>query len=393
MRILSIGFVRELWLPPGEMPGDTGPRLAHYATRLDAYHVLVPTLATGVTGRRPIGSGFWAEAVPGRTAADLLVRTAWAAVREGRRIGAEAVQAQDPVHSGLPAFIAARALGVPVNLCVYGTNPFDAHWVATTRLNRATAPLSRALLRRADGVQADGSETARSLVANGIAPERVALKPMIPTNLDAFFEARPDPSVRAALLGIAGADAPGDALIGLFVGRLVPQKHLALLVEVLDATRTRLPNLRIALVGEGPDRAAIETFARERGVGERLIWLGPRAHGALPDLMAAADVFVLPSNYEGFARVLMEAGAAGLPIVTTQVSGADDAVVDGVTGHIVPVGDAGAVASALASLADDSERRRMGEAGRTHLRTVAARYGSLDVQLDIWRDLIARSRS
>lgn len=387
MRVLSIGFVRELWLPPDQRPGDTLQRLAHYATRLDAYRVLVPTRSRDVVGEVDLGNGGRASPVTASTTPGLVMQVVRAALREGRAMRPDVIQAQDPVHSGLPAYIAARHLGVPVNLCVYGTNPFDTNWQATTRLNRWTTPLAQALLRRADGVQVDGSETARSLAAHGINARRIVLKPMVPVNIDAFFRACSTDEARRRLVG-------GDAaaFVALFVGRFVPQKHLRLLVDVLVRTAEVAPQLRMALIGDGPERAVVEAEAAARGVADRLVWIGPIGHDALPSWMASADAFVLPSNYEGFARVLMEAAAAARPIVSTRVSGADDAVIDGETGTLVPVGDAAAFAAALLALVFDPVRgRRQGEAGREHLRTVAARYGDLDAQLDLWRDLVARS--
>jgi glycosyltransferase involved in cell wall biosynthesis len=121
-------------------------------------------------------------------------------------------------------------------------------------------------------------------------------------------------------------------------------------------------------------------------------WLGARPHAEVARVMAACDLFCLPSRYEGYARVLMEAAAAGLPVVTTDVSGSDDAVKSGLSGLIVPVGDAAALRAALeALLADPARAREMGLRGQAHMREAAARHASPRRQIEIWEELVRRA--
>ena len=117
-----------------------------------------------------------------------------------------------------------------------------------------------------------------------------------------------------------------------------------------------------------------------------MLWTGSVSHADLPAVLAACDLFVLPSAYEGFPRVLMESASAGLPIVTTEVSGSDDAVVEGETGFVVPIGDAAAFADRVERVCADPERaRRMGAAGRERMAALLARYADPRLQVDIWR--------
>ncbi|HEX8680357.1 MAG TPA: glycosyltransferase, partial [Chthoniobacterales bacterium] len=108
---------------------------------------------------------------------------------------------------------------------------------------------------------------------------------------------------------------------------------------------------------------------------------------------AEADIFVLTSDYEGYPRVLMEAAAAALPIVTTEVSGADEAVRDCASGYIVPVRDAHAAAHKLAELINAPElRARMGPAGREHIRKQLDPKSNAPAQFAIWQRVVHRSR-
>ena len=304
--------------------------------------------------------------------------------RLAREQAFDLVQSQDPVFTGSVGDRLSRAFRLPHNVCVYGANPFDAHWVTESVWTRVAAPIGRRVLRRADGAQVDGSRTRRSLIEAGLADARVAIKPMVPQDLETFFEAVPDASLREELTAGGRFDR-----LALFVGRLAPQKDVPLLLDAVAGLRARHPGLRVVCIGEGPERRRLEEHAHPCRARRGLA--GRPSPSDVARVMAACDVLVLPSRYEGFARVLMEAAAAGLPIVTADVSGADDAVRDGDTGRIVPVGDTAALSAAIAELMADPERARdMGRRGRSRMREVAARHASPRRQIEIWEDLVRR---
>jgi glycosyltransferase involved in cell wall biosynthesis len=145
------------------------------------------------------------------------------------------------------------------------------------------------------------------------------------------------------------------------VGRLKAPKDFLTLVRAVSA----LPegSSEALIVGEGPDRPRLEEEIRSLGLGERVRLLGERHD--VPELLADADVFVLSSSSEGLPVSVLEAMAAGLPVVASRVGGVAELVVDGETGILVRPGDASALAAALSSLiADPAERRRLGAAGR-----------------------------
>jgi glycogen(starch) synthase len=131
----------------------------------------------------------------------------------------------------------------------------------------------------------------------------------------------------------------------LFVGRLAPQKGVRALVEA--AALIENPSARVLLVGDGPEREALEREARRIGVGDRVRFLGFFAHDRLPAAMAHADVLVLPSLYEELGTVLLEAMYAGLPIVASRTGGIPDVIEDGSNGLLVPPGDPEALARAI----------------------------------------------
>jgi glycogen synthase len=146
----------------------------------------------------------------------------------------------------------------------------------------------------------------------------------------------------------------------LFVGRLASQKGVGTLVSA--AALLKHPSARVLLVGDGPERKALERRARRIGVGDRVRFEGFLAHDRLPAAMAHADVLVLPSLYEELGTVLLEAVQAGLPVVASRTGGIPDVIEDGANGLLVPPGEPEAFARAIDRLlADRDLARRLSE--------------------------------
>ncbi len=213
--------------------------------------------------------------------------------------------------------------------------------------------LQRLAHRWATHVTAVSEAVAVTVVALGVPRERITV---IPNGVDvARFDVAAAP--RAELGGREGVP-----LIGT-VGCLAPRKDHGTLLEALAALAGRGTDFTAALVGEGPDRAALEAHARRLGLAERVRFLGERAD--VERLLAAMDVFVLSSREEGIPNALLEAMAAGRPAVATAVGGTPEVLRDGATGWLVPAREPGALAAALGdALARPEEARRRATAAR-----------------------------
>ncbi len=157
---------------------------------------------------------------------------------------------------------------------------------------------------------------------------------------------------------------PGAPPRAIFIGRLVPYKGLDFLLRALE----RVPELRLDIVGSGPQAPRLRTLAQALAITDRVRWYGEYPDEDLPRRMADADFLVLPSVTveEMFGLVVLEAMAAGRPVITTAVPSAVREVnVPGVTGLEVPLRDVAALAQALETMSRDAQlRQRMGEAGR-----------------------------
>ncbi len=137
------------------------------------------------------------------------------------------------------------------------------------------------------------------------------------------------------------------------------------LLEMAPALCKRHPNLRFLWVGDGTARGTLEEEIGRIGLRDRFILTGMVSPQRIPELTAAMDILVHPSSREGLARALPQAALAGIPAITYDVDGNKEAVIDGVTGRVIPLYNWEEVMDAISSLAvDPSLRRRMGQAGR-----------------------------
>lgn len=178
-------------------------------------------------------------------------------------------------------------------------------------------------------------------------------------------------SVDAARIQAAGTRRPESDLV-LSVARLVEKKGLADVVEACAQLRQAGRRPRLVIVGDGPLRASLESLAVERGVA--VTFTGPIPHEEVIQLYRRAAAFCLPcvvaadGDRDGMPTSVLEAMAAGVPVVTTALNGLSEAVLDGRTGLIVPPSDPAAVAAALERLmADPSAAAELGLAGRAHV--------------------------
>ena len=282
-----------------------------------------------------------------------------------RRSGFRFVWCDNVRPSGYPANLLARRRGVPYGLMLHGADLFDL------RRNYRRSRLKRAVARRLLG-------DAAVIVANS--RWTAGLVGEVLTELGH----RPGPPVRVVPLGTdpmrfrPGIDPahfrrehalPAGRWL-LTVARLQRYKGVDVAIEALRLLGERGHDLHYAVVGDGPARAELEGLARAARVDDRVHFLGPVLEAALPEAYALAEVYLgltrqTEGDVEGFGIALVEAQAAGIPVVAGLGGGTGDAVRDGETGLLVDPEDPAAVAVAVDGLLRDPARRAaMGAAGR-----------------------------
>jgi glycosyltransferase involved in cell wall biosynthesis len=253
--------------------------------------------------------------------------------------------------SNVWSVLLGRLTGIPVVIA------HEHSWAFTG--DRPRQLVDRHLIGRGSDVVIACSQADRRCMieVEGIAAERVVYVP----NGIVGRSPTPGRDVRREL-GIA-ADAP---VIGS-VGALRAEKRFDVLLLAAAQLSTRRPGLHVVIAGAGAQRGALEALAGELGLGRSAMLLGARDD--VPDLLAAVDVAVTCSDFEGSPLSVLEYMEAGLPVVATRVGGLPELIDDGVQGLLVPRRDPAALAQALDVLLGDAGRRRaMGEAGRQRRR-------------------------
>ena len=274
----------------------------------------------------------------------------------------------DVVHGhsskgGALARLAAAGTGARAFYTLHGLIMMDPGLARWKRLFYLAVELGLSL--RTAAIIAVSPEEARAAVRLGLGRSRVTLIPngVGPAALAPREQARRE---------IGAAD---DAVVIGFVGRLVSQKAPDVLLRAFAAAARAAPHARLAVVGSGPLEASLRALAAELGVAGKVAWLGERD---AREVLAGFDLMALASRKEGLPYVILEAMAAGLPVVATASAGVEILVEPGVTGAVVPRDDAAAFGRALAELACDGGRRSAwGEASRAR----AARF-TIDKMVD-----------
>ncbi|WP_425374305.1 glycosyltransferase [Lichenihabitans psoromatis] len=195
---------------------------------------------------------------------------------------------------------------------------------------------------------------------------------------------------RAAVRADLGLSAQLPML--LTAARFTAQKDHATLIEAVPAVLARFPDACFVLAGSGPLEATIAMQIAAQNLSASVRLLGQRDD--IPDLLGAADLLVLPSRFEGLPLTILEAMAAGVPVVATNVGGTDEAAVDGVTGLLVPPGEPARLAAAIQAMLEDPARAaRYGRAARKRFQTsfTAARMGADMAQLYQGLGVVPRS--
>jgi glycosyltransferase involved in cell wall biosynthesis len=270
----------------------------------------------------------------------------------------------------IPARLAARLGGAPVVISsirneYFGPGYRELLLRATERLSAVTVVNSR--------------RVAESFVRRGVA-SRGHLA-VVHNGVDtALFHPAPEmrEDVRVSL-GVSD-----DEFLWLTIGRLTAQKNYPCLLQALSRVVASRPRTRLLVVGRGSLHSELPDLARRLGLTNDVSFLGYRAN--VPSLLAAADAFILASRYEGLPNVVMEALAAGVPVVGTAVGGMDELVGEGVSGYLVPPSSPETMTLAMRRMMDASkeDRREMGMRGRAMMQS----HFEGETVLETWQELI-----
>lgn len=301
---------------------------------------------------------------------------------------ADLIVTQDMFLSGLIGWALRRRFRVPLlvqnHSCVFGNRAWLNEHPLRNRVLLAIAHFVRA---RADFLRTVNQTELKQYIDAGGDPMRVAALPL------ATASTQPPVMISAEKLDGLRAELglPDDAQMILWFGNPLPSKRVPILLKVFGRVILQCPQARLLLMGNlGRSRENLAALIARLGLSQHVILHGFVAHAELAAYYALGSVYALTSAYEGVPRVLLEASAAGLPLVAMRAVGVDEVIEEGVNGFLVPDGDIDGMANRIIELLDDPARAHMlGEQARTMAlaRYNASRYA--DDWVGVWQRAVS----
>ncbi|MCH9038737.1 MAG: glycosyltransferase family 4 protein [Chloroflexi bacterium] len=316
------------------------------------------------------------------------LKSLWRLYRFMRRERFDAVHVHTPI-AAVVGRLAAWMAGVQV--IIYTAHGFYFHDRMSAKARMVVLGLEKLLGRITHMLLTQSSEDAATAVDEGICPkERVR---WIGNGVDvASFIHVGDSN------GVGGYErweglAEGDRVVG-FVGRMVGEKGIGELIDAMDMVIRDVPEAKLMLVGDTLDddrdsgfKEVLSRKINKNGLAPRVLFTG--FVDDVPKAMASMDLYVLPSHREGMPRTIIEAMASGKPVVATDIRGCREEVVEGVTGHLVPVNDPVALADAIKKVITRPDIcREMGEAGRRRAIEHFDEGAVVDREIKVYRELM-----
>lgn len=345
LTVISIGYGRHLF----DKHNKERLRMEACASETKSYHMVIFGAPKDGLLEQGDESGLSLHPI----VSSLSIFKMWKAIVKVRQLisraeGKVVVTAQDPFETGLIGWIATRFSKASLNIQEHGDVFGLNFWRQESILNRIRFYVGLFILKQADTIRVVSKRIIHSLAKRGIKVNNAKLLSVV-TDPKPFASAEPDEKIRQMF--------PEGSFILINAGRFVLQKNIPLLLRAFKQAQKSSPNLRLLLIGTGPEERNIKNLVGtiNSEEGEELVKI-LQWTDKLPEFMASCDAYVLSSNYEGWGRVLLEAKYARLPVITTDVGCAGEEILDGVHGSVVKVDDESALSEAVVNMASDKSQ-------------------------------------
>lgn len=371
INVLMIGFDYSFFSPPTKSIGDVRERHILYAKTLaqleERSKLYIVVYAPEKFNFKPQWMSEHLYVIPTNSTNRL---TFFAdALRIGEQIckteQMDVITTQSPFDDGMVGWLLRRKYGGKFCPQIRG-DIFSKGWLLQRfPLNLIETVFGSIILRFADRIQVVSVLIKEKLVRMGIPKENILVIPSGITFIPHNLSENEKQNLKKELLAV-----DSKAPVILFVGRLVAAKNIPLLLRVAKKLLPMHTNAILVIAGDGRERATIEKWQKyNQHLSSRVLLLGSIPYDQIKKIYSIADVFVLPSRWEGLPRVLREAALSSLPIVTTDVSGAREVVIDGETGFVVPVNNTMAMVERISYILNNPKvARDMGKKGAEHDR-------------------------
>jgi glycosyltransferase involved in cell wall biosynthesis len=359
MKILMISTDKTLLGQAGV--GDAVKRHQEYARRVARLDILV----LGGNGKvNQFASNGQAIALP-----------RWGAQQQAEKLFAQQqynlIVCQDPFWTGSLGVVLKKKFQAKLIIHFHGDFFDNPYWLKEHRRHRWYKKMAEKNITHADSLRVVSDGIKQKLINRGIADYTI-FKISTPVNLDQFK--------------MPAGDFTTKKKIVLTVGRIVKAKDFPTLIRAAGLVYQQVPDLEWQIIGDGP---LLEKFKRQTKSQPYITWLGLVDHQKLRNYYQQAMVVVMTSNNESFGKVFLEGAMAGLPAVATNTVGAQEIIDNGVSGYIVSIGDAPAVAERISYLLKTpAAAAQMGQAA---YRTVTEKFGwqkNIEAIIGMWRQTV-----
>lgn len=369
MKILSIGTDRKIF----EKDSPARARMLEYGTLFDELHIIVFAKKALALKPEQLSSSVWVYPTNSFSKINYIRD----AVIIGEKIGQERqfkkgeaiVTCQDPFETGLVGWLLKKSLKLPLQVQVH-VDFFSPYFKSESWHQRIQALIGPFFLRRADVIRVVSHRIKDYLIKNlSIDDKKITVLP-IQTSVERFRNAPVSINLRTKY--------PRFSDILLIASRLVKVKNITLAICALSILKKKYPNIGLVVVGSGSEERSLKADAKFFGVEDSVVfesWADD-----LASYYKTADIFLLPSNYEGWGLTVVEACACGLPVVMTDVGCAGEFIKNGENGLVVPAANSKAFVLAINSLLQNQElRNQISKNGIKSVESIMDRKTYLDL--------------
>ncbi len=381
MKVLILNYAKQLFEDEDKAVGDERSRMREYGKYLDRLFIVVHSLKRNHFKTIKISDNV--TIIPSKGGNKLsslynLMKISSSLCSEHK---IDIINVQDPFYMGTVGVYLKKKFKCKLVTAVLGSNVYSKDWLKESKLNYLKKVVGKWVLNHSNFIQVDGSKTERELKENGIPKEKIFKKVVIPNGLEEFRTGNGE-KIRKKFLGIE------FERILLFVGRIERQKNLKGLLNIMPDIIKSNPKILLLIIGEGREKNKSEKWAKKSRIKRNITFLGNIPFDSLSDYYAASDIFLLPSNYEGFARSLILAGVSGKAIVSTNVSGASDLIKNGDSGFIVDVGDMDSFKDRIVELLNNKDKlEEFGKNAEKNARNLLNYNRMVDSQIKFWQSV------
>ncbi|MFC1590518.1 glycosyltransferase family 4 protein [Candidatus Omnitrophota bacterium] len=376
MNVLGIGL-DYLMLGKDKVRGDVALRQLDYAKHLGSLTLVI--YSPSHLNLKPIqwADNLWIYPTNSINKNMFIIDALRIASKICRDTNIDVITTEDPFVTGLVGWVLKSRYNIPLNVQAHIDFFDNTYWQSLRFINKVFNRLGKFICKNATTVRVVARETKESLERYGIPPEKVKLL-SVHSDLR-HFRQKADASIRRQYL-----NNRFDHML-LFVGRLVDQKDIPNLFSAFALILKKMPKTVLILIGHGPKKTDLEMLARKMGIDSNIVLTGSVDHSVIQKYYSACDVFVLPSIFEGRATVIVEAILSKKPIVSTDVSGLREWILDGETGFIVKRKDPESFADkVLYFLQNPDIAKIFGEKGHKIAQTKIEEIGDITSMIKLW---------